>query len=56
MHSQGKQQNDCQSAVHETFSGRDISESFLGHRRIATRVLSVTRQHSMGGGELLAIY
>src|SRR5260370_14954994 len=43
MGSQDKQQNDCQSAVRETFPGRDISESFFGHRKTATRFLSVTR-------------
>src|SRR6266581_2934982 len=55
MGSQDKQHNDCQRAVRETFPGRDISESFFGHRRTATRVLSVTRRHSTGGGKLLAI-
>src|SRR5438270_3332370 len=55
MGSQDEQNNDCQSPVRETFAGRDISESFFGHRRTATRVLSVTRQHSTGGGKLLAI-
>src|SRR5437588_7116263 len=55
IRSQDKQHNDCQSAVGETFSERDISESFFGHRRTATRVLSVTRQDSTGGGKLLAI-
>jgi len=47
MGSQDRQHNDCQSAVRETFPGRDISESFFRHRRTATRVLPVTRWESM---------